>query len=205
MPGHHPYDTYRNEYYFRPYNWQHYQEQQNQAIDMGCGTDSQPYTGDTFERAYQDTLEQTQRDDKRYLEYSSHGGQTWFEGHRRYGYEQQESFFPQDAPDDIRWESQTFDLPPTPQVQNPVKSSSPGSKIVVPYETMESADTPDTVSDWTSETHLRTVDRPAYSETAPSPSELKRVDKTDAINNLIDEMLPVGPKSKPAAANPFVE
>lgn len=129
MPQHHPYETWRNYYYYRPYNAVHYRDQQDCSGSMGFGTQTQPYTGDSFERAYEETLQGTQRSDKRYLEYSSSGGETLFDGHERHeryeGPQQNETFFPEPVPVDVEWESDSLPTEvPLPSIPSVVPESS---------------------------------------------------------------------------------
>lgn len=203
MPQHHPYQTWRNYYYYRPYNAVHYRDHQDCSSSMGFGTQSQPYTGDAFERAYEETLQGTQRSDKRYLEYSSNGGETLFDGHERYEQPQTtETFFPEQVPVDIEWEdnsipteiplpalnseedSRPLSLEPEP---SPVESG--GLLQFDAVGTEEDASVPPAfIPD--KPTDPAAIETPLFRNgSADSSKDAATDDK--AIENLIDKLLPV--------------
>ncbi len=182
QPGHQAYQSYGKYYYHRPYNAEHYRQHQNESGQMGSNTPNQAYTGDVFERAYDETLRQARRHDKRYLEYSSHHGDTWYEGHRR-DPGSSEQFFPRKTPKDVLWDTSDGLLD---------EDSASDKSIKSPTESPNSGKGSGHATDRTKNDDSTKIKPRAERTMPPSPTRLSPSDSSDraAIGNLINELLP---------------
>lgn len=178
---------------------------------MGLGSREQPYTGDQFERAYEDTLQGTERTDKEFFEYSSSGGETIYGGHTRSEHRPIETFFPQQQPANVEWQSDAMPVSPfegDPSVEDSI--TDPGIIDSMPPQPplpVEFSDSPEMapaeVADpFESDAPASIPDKPVDPAAIESPlngaSESAKKYDDKAIDNLIDKLLPV-PDSAPTA------